>query len=131
SVFNFSITHQAMTRYSKEELIRRNSFLPEELRHNPDDVILPPYYPDTEEIRNNLAALYTQGTLMDKRVKRILDQLKEDGLEEETIVFFYSDHGDGIPRGKRWLHETGTQIPLIIKFPKKFEFLKPSHLNSI
>jgi N-sulfoglucosamine sulfohydrolase len=130
SVFNLVLTHQSRTRYSEEELIKRNNSLPKNLRHNFNEVILPPYYPDNKQIRVNMVALYTQITLMDIEVKKILDQLKKDGLEEETIVFFYSDHGDGIPRGKRWLHETGTNIPLIIKFPEKYNYLAPSDPNS-
>lgn len=131
SVFNIHITHQSRTRYPYEELLKRNEALPESLRHDPQDVILPPYYPDNIEIRNNMAALHTQITLMDIEAKKLLDQLEEDGLSDETIVFFYSDHGDGIPRGKRWLHETGTNIPLIIKFPSKFKHLEPSNTDNV
>ena len=100
------------------------------MRHTPDGITRPPYYPDTREIRNNVAALHTQITLMDIEVQKILDQLEEDGLSEETIVFFYSDHGDGIPRGKRWIHETGTNVPMIIRVPEKYKHLLPAKPGS-
>ncbi len=131
SVFNFMTTHQSRTRYSPEELEKVNEELKPEERRDPDKVPLPPYYPDTPTVRNNMAAFYTQITRMDKQVKDILDQLEEDGLTENTIVFFYGDHGDGLPRGKRWLHDSGTQVPFIIYFPPKFQHLAPAEAGSV
>ena len=55
-----------------------------------------------------------------QRVVDLIDQLKEDGLYEDTIIFFWSDHGVGLPRAKRWLYDSGTHIPLIIRIPEKF-----------
>ncbi len=130
SVFNFMTTHQSRTRYPKEKLEEISQKLPEKERHDPDKVPLPPYYPDTPTIRTNMAVLHTQVTLMDKQVQDILDQLEEDGLAEDTIVFFYSDHGDGLPRGKRWLHDTGIKVPLIIRFPDKYKHLAPDEPGS-
>ena len=123
SVFNFMTTHQSQTRYSLDELAKRNGALPAEARHDPKEAPLPPYYPDTPTIRTNVAAFYTQVTLMDRQVGEILTQLEEDGLAGNTIVFFYSDHGSGLPRGKRWLHESGLKVPLIIRCPKKYAHL--------
>ena len=126
SVFNFMTTHQSRTRYEADELETRNRALPGEARHDPKRVPLPPYYPDTPKVRTNVAAFYTQVTLMDRQVGEILKQLEADGLADNTIVFFYSDHGSGLPRGKRWLHESGLKVPLIIRFPKMHEHLAPS-----
>ena len=120
SVFNYIDTHQGQIRYDREELLKRNQELPKYLRHDPSNVVIPPYYPDTEEVRNNLAALHTQITILDQKVEHLLDELKKDGLYDETIIFFFSDHGDGLPRGKRWLHETGTKIPFIVRIPEKY-----------
>jgi uncharacterized sulfatase len=126
SVFNLTMTHQSQTRYDRARLDEVSSGLPAEKRHDPETVFVPPYYPDTPLVRENLAALHTQITLMDQRVQEILDELEEDGLSENTIVFFYSDHGDGLPRGKRWLHDTGLRVPLIIRFPERYSHLAPS-----
>lgn len=126
SVFNFMTTHQSRTRYEADELEKRNRALPSEARHDPKRVPLPPYYPDTPKVRTNVAAFYTQVTLMDRQVGEILSQLQADGFADNTIVFFYSDHGSGLPRGKRWLHESGLKVPLIIRFPPKYEYLAPS-----
>ncbi len=124
-VINLALTHQSKVRYDKEELMKRNNSLPLNARHDPDKVPVPPYYPNTSEVRENLAALHTQITLMDMQVKVILDQLKEYGFDKNTIVFFFSDHGDGLPRHKRWLYNSGTQVPFIIKFPPKYKYLSP------
>lgn len=126
SIFNLMTTHQSRTRYEQDELDKVNETLPPEARHDPALAPLPPYYPDTPRVRMNMAVFYTQVTRMDIEVAEILKQLEDDGLAEDTIVFFYSDHGSGLPRGKRWLHDTGLRAPLIIRFPKKYAHLAPS-----
>jgi arylsulfatase A-like enzyme len=63
---------------------------------------------------------------MDKRVGEILARLEADGLSDSTLVVFWSDHGMGLPRGKRWVHDTGTHIPLLVRWPGK---LKPASLR--
>ncbi|HEC44872.1 MAG TPA: hypothetical protein ENI20_18830 [Bacteroides sp.] len=64
-----------------------------------------------------------EGDRKDKWVKGLLDQLEQDGLTDNTIVFFYSDHGDGLPWGKHWIHATGTRVPMIIYLPEKYRDL--------
>ena len=86
---------------------------------------MPPYYPDTPIVRRIQAQLHIQITKFDKQVGELLQQLDEDGLADDTIVFFYSDHGNGLPRHKRWLHDSGIHVPLIIRFPKKYAHLSP------
>jgi uncharacterized sulfatase len=63
---------------------------------------------------------------MDKQAQDLLDQLEEDGVADNTMVFFYSDHGTGLPRHKRWLYDSGTHVPLIIRFPKNYQDLAPA-----
>ncbi len=85
---------------------------------------MPPYYPDTAEARRAWARYHDCITAMDKQVGEILDQLAADGLADETIVFFYSDHGMGMPRGKRCLYDSGLQVPLLVRFPEKWAHLR-------
>jgi uncharacterized sulfatase len=125
SVFNFEGTHQSKTRYNEDHLERVNARLPENKRHDPKKVAVWPFYPDTHKVRVNIAAYHTQITIMDELVKGLLDQLDADGLAEDTIVFFFSDHGMGLPRGKRWLHDGGLRVPLIVRFPEKYQHLAP------
>ena len=68
---------------------------------------------------------------MDIESGDLLKQLEEDGLAEDTIVFFYSDHGVGLPRSKRWLYDSGMRVPLIVHFPKKFQHLAPLPPGSV
>ena len=84
---------------------------------NPDDVQLPPYLPDTPKARQALARHYDNLATADARVGELLDQLEADGLAENTIVFLWSDHGEGLPRGKRWPYDAGIRIPLIVRWP--------------
>ncbi len=107
SVFNFTETH--------ESRIWINAGLP--LNTDPEKLSLPPYYPETKAVREDLARMYDNIARMDEKVGLLLAQLKEDGLLENTIVFFFSDHGDGTPRAKRWLYDSGIKVPLIIRFP--------------
>ncbi len=125
SVFNFEGTHQSKTRYDEDHLKRINEKLPANKRHDPKKVTVWPFYPDTHKVRVNIAAYHTQITIMDGLVKGLLDQLDADGLAEDTIVFFFSDHGMGLPRGKRWLHDGGLRVPLLVRFGKKYEHLAP------
>jgi N-sulfoglucosamine sulfohydrolase len=126
SVFNFTSTHQGQINGSDEEFFAkyRSKLKPEE-RHDPAKVSLPPYYPDTPMIRKIWARYYDLITFMDKQVGDLLAQLKEDGLAENTIVFFFSDHGLGVPRHKRTLYDSGLHVPLIIRFPRRYQYLSP------
>ncbi len=128
SVINHTVTHQSRTMTWPYAAFQEGvqSKLSAEERHDPAKVIVPPYYPDTEITRRDLARFYDCVSVMDAEVGRLLEQLKEDGLAEETIVFFYSDHGSGMPRHKRLLHDTGMKVPLMIRFPEKYKHLAPA-----
>jgi len=125
AVFNFMTTHQSRVRFPKDQYEKITSRLTPQERHDPAKTPLPPYYPDTPLVRHDVAQLYDLVTAMDKQAQDLLDQLKEDGVAENTIVFFYSDHGTGMPRHKRWLYDSGTRVPMIIHFPKKYQHLSP------
>lgn len=104
AVFNIEITHES-----------RNWHEPKST--DPSLVEVPPYYPDNETVRKNIARHYDNIASLDIIVGKILKELEDEGLAENTIVFFWSDHGDGLPRAKRWLYDSGTKIPLIIRWP--------------
>ncbi|UCC96549.1 MAG: sulfatase-like hydrolase/transferase [Phycisphaerales bacterium] len=126
SVFNFVSTHQGQINGSDEEFLANyGSKLKPQERHDPAGVSLPPYYPDTPFVRKIWARYYDLMTFMDKQVGDLLGQLEADGLADNTIVFFFSDHGMGIPRFKRTLYDTGLHVPLIIRFPQRYRHLAP------
>ena len=80
---------------------------------------VPPYYPDNEIVRKNLAKMYDNIARLDSVVGALLTELEKEGELGNTIIFFWGDHGDGLPRCKRWLYDSGLNIPLIIKWPDK------------
>ncbi len=128
AVFNDMSTHQSRTTVWPHEVFVREvqAKLPKEEIHDPAKVPLPPYYPDTPVIRREWARMYDCVSVMDRNTGRLLRELEEDGLADNTIVFFYSDHGTGMPRGKRMLHDSGMRVALMVRFPKRYQHLAPS-----
>lgn len=99
--------------------------------HDPAMVHVPAYHPDTPAVREIWAEYHDRITQMDGQFGALLRMLADDGLAEETIVFFFGDNGHGIPGGKIWLWEQGPHVPLIIRFPKKWSHLAPSPPGSV
>jgi arylsulfatase A-like enzyme len=91
--------------------------------HDPERMILPPYHPDTPAIRHDWAQYYDKITEMDERVGAILQELERQGLAEETIVFYYADHAGVLTRSKRFVYDSGTRVPLLVRIPEKFKHL--------
>ena len=84
---------------------------------SPDDVVLPPYYPEDSIVRRDIAVMYSNIYRMDCFVRQMIDELKAAGEWNNTILIFYSDNGGPLPRQKREITEVGTHIPLIIRYP--------------
>lgn len=117
AVFNFGGTHESGIAGDEKYTDVTQNLRPAE-RQDPDALTtLPPYYPDTPTNRENWKRNYELITAMDHWAADLIQQLKDDGLYENTVIFFWSDHGIGLPRAKRWLYESGTRIPLIIRAP--------------
>jgi N-sulfoglucosamine sulfohydrolase len=116
AIFNLTETHESSL------FPRKNEPAP---RLDPAKLTLPPYLPDLPEVRSDFARYHDRMTDMDTRVGEILDQLEKAGLAEDTIVFYYADHGGPTPRGKRYLEDTGVRIPLILRIPEKYRALAP------
>jgi N-sulfoglucosamine sulfohydrolase len=117
AVFNTTISHESCL---------HDSIPDEKLRHSPEKVPIPPYHPATAAVKHDWAQYYDKVEEMDAWVGEKLRELEEAGLAENTIVFYYADHG-GVPaRSKRFLYETGTRVPFIIRIPKKYKHLYPA-----
>ncbi len=117
AVFNFLTTHESQVAPKPGK---------KNFRITPEDMPLPPYHPDTPEIRRDWANYYDQMTVMDGQVGAALAELEAAGLAEDTIVFYYGDHGGALPRGKRNIHDSGTRVPFIVRIPKKWQHLAPA-----
>ena len=114
AVFNFTVTHESQIRKRPHEAV-----------HDPAKVRVPAFHPDTTESRRDWAQYHDKISEMDGLAGRVLSQLREDGLEEDTIVFYWADHGPGMPRGKRWTYNSGLHVPMILYVPEKFRELRP------
>lgn len=128
AVFNLMTSHQSRSMQWSQQRFRDEiqSQLARGQIHDSAMAPLPPYYPDTMTVRRTVARFYDCVTAMDAQVGGILEQLEQDGLADDTIVFFYSDHGSGLPRHKRVLLDSGMHVPLLIRFPEKFAHLAPA-----
>ena len=114
AVFNHTVSHESQIRKRPHKLV-----------HDPDQVRLPAYHPDTPEVRHDWAQYYDKVTEMDAQAGKDLAELAAAGLADETIVFYYGDHGSGMPRSKRWPYNSGLHVPLIVYIPEKFAHLRP------
>jgi len=84
---------------------------------DPARVGVPAYFPDVPRVRNSIAQHYDNIHYMDGEVGQILANLKEDGLADDTVVIWTTDHGDGFPRAKRAVYDSGLNVPLIVRMP--------------
>lgn len=115
AIFNLGISHESKLRTRPHQAI-----------HDPAGVRVPAYHPDIPEVRQDWAQYYDRVTEMDALAGKILQELEADGLAEKTIIFYYGDHGSGMPRNKRWPYNSGLQVPLIVSLPQAYLDLAPS-----
>jgi arylsulfatase A-like enzyme len=127
AVFNFADCHQSRTMSMPYDWYEKNvlDHLDSSEIISENDFGIPPFYPDNDRIRKQMARVYNSIKLTDNKIGKLLQELRDDGLSENTIIFFYADHGEGIPRGKTNGIDLGYRIPFIIYFPKKYQHLNP------
>lgn len=97
--------------------------------HTLEDVILPPYVPDTEEVRKDYALYYDEISRMDQYIGDVVEALEEQGVSDNTLILFISDNGRPFPRDKTTLYDSGIKTPWIVKWPKRVE--AKSHTESL
>ncbi len=128
SIFNFNESHQSRTVgnstawYEKEILGR----LKKEEIIKAEGLDVPPFYKQNDNNRENIARLYNCLRVTDNEVGRIVKMLKDNGDWDNTIVFFYADHGQGMPRFKTNASRLGHQVPFVVRFPEKWQHLAPA-----
>ena len=127
AVFNIETTHESRVAMRGAGYQKQTARLkPTEHRDPASISTFPPYYPDTPEARRDWANYYELITAMDYRAGELIRELEDAGVLEDAIVFFWGDHGVGLPRAKRWLYESGTHVPLIVRAPG---LVKPGSVN--
>ena len=129
SFFVLGTTHEGPGN-NREKYDKATSGLAKEKFHDPEKAKVPPYFPNTPKMRELWARYYDLVSAVDEQIGEIIGNLKNDGLWENTIVIFFSDHGHGLPRHKRWLFDSGLRVPLIIRFPDKYQQLAPGDPGS-
>ncbi|EON77445.1 Choline-sulfatase [Lunatimonas lonarensis] len=117
AIFNSTVSHESSL-HTRTPL--------NELRHDPEQVKLPPYHPDTPDMRHDWAQYYDKVEDMDTWMGGILQELEEMGEKENTIIFYYGDHGGVLARSKRFVYESGTRVPFIVYIPEKYKHLYPA-----
>ncbi len=127
SVFNFNDSHQSRTMTETYDWYLKNvlDHLTPEERIGDNDFEMPPFYRDSPEMRKQFARVYNSLKLTDNKIGKLLDRLKEDNLMDSTIIFFYADHGEGMPRGKTNGINYGHRVPFVIWFPEMYKHLSP------
>ena len=121
AVFNHEITHESRV-FGPDKPRAAAGIKPVD----PAAITLPAYHPDTPEFRRDRANYYDLMGALDGQVAALLKQLDADGLTEDTIVFYYGDNGGVLGRSKRFCYDSGLHVPLILRFPKKFQTLAPA-----
>lgn len=89
--------------------------------HNPADVIVPPYLPDNDSTRKDLALYYDEISRLDSYLGKVMNELKQQGEEENTMVIFMTDNGRPFPRAKTRLYDSGIKTPFIVRWPEKLK----------
>lgn len=120
AVFNLNISHESSL----------HEPLPV-LKHDPEKVPLPPYHPATPELKHDWAQYYDKLEEMDRQFGKLLQELKDEGLAENTIVFYYADNGGVLARSKRFMYESGLHVPLIVHLPPKYAHLADQKQGSV
>ncbi len=121
---SFTTTHESSLHFSAESM--KN----DATHTNPETVFVAPYHPDTPTFRYTNARYRDNIRKVDAEIGKIVDQLRDEGLLEDTFVFYFGDHGGVLPRGKGYAYESGLHIPLVVRVPENFKHLVPGAIGS-
>ena len=118
-VQNFGRTHEGQLHFT-EEFMEENA-----TETDPHGIKVFPYHPDTPVFRYTYAKFQDHHIETDAQMGEFLARLKDDGVADDTIVFYYGDHGGVLPRGKGYAYESGLNVPLVVYAPEKWRHLLP------
>lgn len=127
AVFNYNESHQSRTMTETYDWYLKNvlEHLSPEDRIGENEFEMPPFYLDSPEMRKQFARVYNSIKLTDNRIGELLARLERDKLKDSTIIFFFADHGEGMPRGKTNGINYGYRVPFIVWFPEMYKHLSP------
>jgi uncharacterized sulfatase len=132
AIYSFSESHASIYKMTPEQVRneRSNLLRPDEL-HDPNLAPIPSFVPDTPRARERTALFYDALTQVDTHVGEVMAKLEKHGLSENTIIFFWTDHGTGYPRGKTHVYDDGLHVPLIVRIPKAYQHFAPVALGTV
>lgn len=119
AIFNSTVSHESRVRARPHTPV-----------HDPAKVRIPAYHPDNAESRRDWAQYYDVVSKADEIAGRLLAELDKSGLADDTIVFYYGDHGSGMSRSKRWTYNSGLSVPMVVYFPEKWKKLAPNEYQA-
>lgn len=121
---SFGTSHESSLHFSRKQMESRKTVT------DLDSVFVAPYHPDTPTFRYTYARYHDRIREVDQQIGRVVDQLKSDGLLEDTFVFYFGDHGGVLPRGKGYAYESGLHVPLVVRVPEKWKHLVDATIGS-
>ena len=116
---SFPVTHESSLHFSVEDMQNIKN------ETDPATIHVAPHHPDTPTFRYTYARYHDRIRRMDAQVGAVVDKLEEDGLLEETFIFYFGDHGGVLPRSKGYAYESGLHVPLVVRVPAKWRHLVP------
>ena len=120
----FKETHESSLHFQEK------SYQNDKTKNDPAEITLADYFPDTPLFRYTHARYHDNIQTIDEKVGNTVKKLEEDGVLEETFIFYFGDHGGVLPRGKGYIYESGLHIPLVIRIPENFTHLVDTDLGS-
>jgi arylsulfatase A-like enzyme len=120
----FKNSHEGRLHFTQKEFENRPT------QTDPDQVFVAPYHPDTPLFRYTNALYRDRIRIIDEEIGQVVNELQQDGLLEETFIFYFGDHGGVLPRSKGYIYESGLHVPLVVRIPEKFKHLVDADLQS-
>ena len=114
---SYAISHESSLHFNAQSMKSQPT------RNDPEKVTLAPYHPDTQTFRYTHARYLDNIVKIDEVVGRVVAELKEGGLLEDTFIFYFGDHGGVLPRSKGYAYESGLHVPLVVRVPDNFRHL--------
>ena len=121
---SFAHSHESSLHFSKGVMENQKT------AHDPAKVKLAPYFPDTPTFRYTHARYLDRIQTVDQQIGVVVKNLEQDGLLEDTFVFYFGDHGGVLPRGKGYAYESGLHVPLVVRIPANFKHLVDHKLGT-
>ncbi len=121
---SFAVCHESSLHFNAKVMQT------EQTQTDPETVFVAPYHPQTPTFKYTYARYHDRMLQMDQQIGAVVDQLTEDGLLDDTFIFYFGDHGGVLPRGKGYAYESGLHVPLVVRIPERWQHLVDEKLGT-